>query len=116
MDGGLQRQQAGRGIGRGTCSQLAADCAQIMHKCNYALCCGAYFDHVEMPAHGVTAMQTRGIEGEGGSLTKGNAIRLLLLVLLLIGLFAAQRLQLDAICGGHFVVSFRHVATAEATT
>lgn len=63
-------------------------------------------------------MQTQGEGGMGGvtSLTKGNAICLLLLVLLLIALFAAKRLQLDAICGGHFVVPFRHVATAEAAT
>lgn len=66
------------------------------------------------------AMQTGGTGREGGGvnllLTKGDAICLLLLVLILIALFAAKRLQLDAICGGHFVVSFRHVATAEAAT
>lgn len=55
---GERRQKKGRATRRGTCSQLAADCAQIMHKCNYALCCGLCFDHVKMPSHSATVMQT----------------------------------------------------------
>lgn len=107
----------------------------IMHFALYISAQRDGFDHVQGPRDGpawqlAIAMQTNGLRadlgwvwvgfwtGLGRSLTKGDAIRLLLLVLvfLLIALFAAQRLQLDAICGGHFVVPFRHVATTEATT
>lgn len=85
-----------------------------MHKCNYALCLATpRFDHLVGNCNANRRWKER---GENVLLTKGDAICLLLLVLILIALFAAKRLQLNAICGGHFVVPFRHVATAEAAT
>jgi len=89
-----------------------------MHKCNYAL----FFARpliifCEAPRQLQLQFQVVKVEFRSG-LTESDAIRLLflILVLILLALFAAQRLQLDAIGGGHFVIPFRHIATAEATT